>query len=312
MADKNVQLPDGRVVAFPDSMSDDDISGAIRADLGPPDYAATRPGVPHQTTQDIGNQMVREQQSAGLAGVPGGSSAPQPANNAYTAAVGAPMGAAAVGMGGAMALPFLSAVAAKHPDATRLVASEAISQARKIPIVGPYIPPLAEYVPFLIGGRRGEPTPTRPRGEPDATLDRRNIPEGAGEEYTAAPAAKPKLPFTPSQYPPEAPEVFQRPKVPNPADIDRAETRGIQEQVRDAASMEDQSRQRIEREGYFARNAPANTKGDLIQQARTKLPFTPAQAPAEAPAPTPELDDYEPLLKKSLRAVQKKKGQTIQ
>lgn len=33
MPDKLVQLPDGRVVAFPDSMSDDEISAAIRADL---------------------------------------------------------------------------------------------------------------------------------------------------------------------------------------------------------------------------------------------------------------------------------------
>lgn len=34
MATKNVQLPDGRVVAFPDSMSDEDISAAIRKDVG--------------------------------------------------------------------------------------------------------------------------------------------------------------------------------------------------------------------------------------------------------------------------------------
>jgi len=33
MPDKNIQLPDGRVVAFPDSMADDDISSAIQKEL---------------------------------------------------------------------------------------------------------------------------------------------------------------------------------------------------------------------------------------------------------------------------------------
>lgn len=36
MASKNVQLPDGRIVAFPDSMSDDAISAVIQKELGPP------------------------------------------------------------------------------------------------------------------------------------------------------------------------------------------------------------------------------------------------------------------------------------
>lgn len=36
MPDKNVQLPDGRVVAFPDSMADADINSAIQKELGPP------------------------------------------------------------------------------------------------------------------------------------------------------------------------------------------------------------------------------------------------------------------------------------
>src|SRR5215469_5733997 len=35
MPDKNVQLPDGRIVAFPDSMSDDDIGNVLKQQLGP-------------------------------------------------------------------------------------------------------------------------------------------------------------------------------------------------------------------------------------------------------------------------------------
>src|SRR6516165_5071573 len=35
MPDKNVQLPDGRIVAFPDSMSDDDIGNVIKGQLAP-------------------------------------------------------------------------------------------------------------------------------------------------------------------------------------------------------------------------------------------------------------------------------------
>src|SRR6266446_9848334 len=43
MPDKNVQLPDGRVVAFPDSMADADISAVIKKQLG---GASSEPSIP--------------------------------------------------------------------------------------------------------------------------------------------------------------------------------------------------------------------------------------------------------------------------
>lgn len=52
MGEKRVQLPDGRIVAFPDSMSDADIAKAIQADLGA--KAQPQPSSWQQFQSDVG------------------------------------------------------------------------------------------------------------------------------------------------------------------------------------------------------------------------------------------------------------------
>lgn len=62
------------------------------------------------------------------------------------------------------ALPFIKSFAAKHPFLVQTAASEAISQARKLPGVGKFIPPYSEWLPFLIGGGKGKPEAAEPAG----------------------------------------------------------------------------------------------------------------------------------------------------
>lgn len=116
--------------------------------------------------------------------------------------------ALALGSGAEAALPTIARVAAKHPIMSAMVASEAIKEARKIPVAGRFIPPMAEMAPFLFSGGKGapaaeaeagtsaaageeaaaapEPVAPKPQTAPiyrDATLNRRNFPDNAGEDY---------------------------------------------------------------------------------------------------------------------------------
>lgn len=127
-----------------------------------PNLALNPPKIPNPASptnpQNPINQKADEMSRAGMAGVPGGSPNPQPASNTYAAGVGIPAGIAAGVMGGptlAGAAPVIARIAAKHPIATRAIASGAIAGARHIPVVGKFVPPAAEFAPW-IGGAGAE------------------------------------------------------------------------------------------------------------------------------------------------------------
>ena len=292
-----MHLPSGETIngVVPAGLSDDEVKSYVR--MKRPDLFGAPAGI--QAPQNPIQQDIESRARAPLAGVPGGSSNPVAATPGYTAAVGAPVGGAAAYMGGVVALPFLRQAAIQHPLITTMAAQEAIHQARQIPGVGRFIPGAAEWLPFLLPSLLGN----KPRvgGEPDATLNGRNVPEYAGEDYgpmeQTPPAQKPNLPFLrKSTYPPEGPQTFK--PQPTPEAVDRLETRSIQERVRDAAESEDATRQRISQQEWFARNDPSTPKGELIQNAR-----------GQNPQPTPPTDDLTPLLKKSLAQARKRRTQ---
>ena len=155
-----MRLPSGEEfdAIIPSGLSDDQAKSLMR--MKRPDLFGAPAGIPHQTTQDIGNQMVREHASAGLAGVPGGSVNPQPASDTYAAAVGAPVGAAAAYMGGANALPFLKGPIGNAIKAIPTIgAMEGINYARQHLPWGKYIPAGAEWLPVFMHGAGGPKAP---------------------------------------------------------------------------------------------------------------------------------------------------------
>lgn len=119
-----------------------------------------------------------------------------------------------------------------------------------------------------------------------------------------------------STYPPEGPIILEKnqPMVPG-SKADIAETKAIQEQVRDAAEGEDRARLSQARREWFARNQPGSTKGELTGTADRPVRYTKTPGvnvsdtgvPAGTKVPAPD-EDLIPLLRKSLRAVKGKKG----
>lgn len=80
-------------------------------------------------------------------------------------AVAAGIGAAGTGL--PVAAPAIAKVAARHPFISNVIGSAAISQARNIPVVGKYIPPMAEMLPWMrtVGGAaESEPIPPIEQG----------------------------------------------------------------------------------------------------------------------------------------------------
>jgi len=79
--------------------------------------------------------------------------------------------------------------------------------------------------------------------------------------------AAPIKPAPRAAWPPErTPSLKLQPEPGSVEDL--AETKRIQEQVRDAAEMEDRTRLSREKREWFGRNAPAKTKGEMIQEAK--------------------------------------------
>lgn len=175
MPEVHVTDEQGTEHIFPDGSTPDMISRAMNL----------RPGIPRPSVnmQQVDITGKPQNHLAGLAGVPGGSPNPTNPSNAELAAIGLPIGAAATVMGGATALPFLAASFRAHPIAGPLVAQEAISQLRKIPVVGKHVPAFAEMLPWLVGGKR------KPGGAPDAT--RENVPYAGEEAPTMKPGGEP-------------------------------------------------------------------------------------------------------------------------
>lgn len=208
------------------------------------------------------------------------------------ATLGAGLGA---GTAGRAALPFLTQQAAKHPIIATMAAQEAISQARRIPVLGKFVPPYAELLPFMRPGRAapaegierdatrenvpyaGEQvpeTPPQPTGAPvyrDAT--RQNVPYAGEAQQQAAPPPPVTPPFVRQSArwtPPTA--TVQWPKPGSAEDL--AETKQIQDTVRNSAEQEQDALLRLGNQERY----PTSTKGELTgsENAPVKLTKTPS------------------------------------
>lgn len=98
------------------------------------------PGV---SAPNLGGMIQEEEGKASTAGLPGGSPNIQPATDTMAKVAGAGIGAAGLAVG----VPAAARAAVAHP----ILTSIAITEARRIPYVGKYIPPYAEFAPLLLG-----------------------------------------------------------------------------------------------------------------------------------------------------------------
>lgn len=102
------------------------------------------------------------------------------------------------------------------------------------------------------------------------------VQERAPEQVEALKTRKAGEAREPVAWPPEAPRVIER-AGPSPKERAYAlETKGIQEQIRDAAELQDRTHLSQAKREWFGRNAPAEGKGGLIQAARQNLTGPPA------------------------------------
>lgn len=106
---------------------------------------------PAVSAPNLGGMIKEEEGKASTAGLPGGSPNIQPATDTMAKVAGAGIGAAGLAVG----VPAAAGVAARHP----ILSSLAITEARRLPYVGKYIPPYAEFAPLLMGGKGGKIPP---------------------------------------------------------------------------------------------------------------------------------------------------------
>lgn len=161
----------------------------------------------------------------------------------------------------------------------------------------------------------GAPFPEKPPAE---VFQARGLERGGQAPQQPPSSALGKIAVVPEKaprpitYPPEAPNVIERPKAVRPERSRFLEDKGTQEEIRDAADREDQSRLSQERREWFARNQPGFTKGELTEQAAKAVKAPIAKVTSAEPrgvaVATPETDDLTPILKKSLAAARKQKG----
>lgn len=262
---------------------------------------------------------------------------------------------AAASLGIARVIPMLGGIAAKHPIITQTILSSAINEGRKIPYVGKFIPPYAEMLPFLLGGAKGgaaaeaeaggaaalekgaaatsateATSATGAKTAPiyrDATLNRRNIPEYAGEEAlpwnsvknTVEPPAKAvsnqpigqpsaSEPFSQRQVTPSTQNIRENEALARQAEQtrptktygsrDSIEDRGInQEFAQDLEKQGIQADEEAKRE-FAARNTSYTSKADMAKNVKVKTVKTPSAAPS---------DDLTPILQKMLDNARKGK-----
>lgn len=156
-----------------------------------PDPRAIAPGI--AAPPDLSTMINKDETTARVAGLPGGSPITPPATPAMAAIAGAGIGAGAIAAAPAMAslaAPVAGAatkVIARHP----LMTMAGLAAAKKLPIVGPYLEHIPDWLPLLAteggaGAAEGEAA-TGAQIERDAT--RQNAPY-AGEEI---PMPKPDL-----------------------------------------------------------------------------------------------------------------------
>jgi len=134
----------------------------------------------------------------------------------YGAGSAIAIGTGVAGVSGALdpAISAVQGMARAHPIASRIAASAAISQARKIPVVGKEIPPWAEMAPWIMGAPGEERTPTgRPEGAPNAPVD---MPTPVGKVPNAGP--RPNGPYSgpnvPSMEPAQSGNIAKYGYVP--------------------------------------------------------------------------------------------------
>ena len=177
-------------------------------------------------------------------------------------------------------------------------------------------PQLPDSAPPSIVRRPGEVPPMmiRPRAfsprnvEPIPPRPGLMLPPGKAGSMAESVSAPP--PPTASWPPDLSSSIEQRPIPGSPEDI--AETRNIQEQIRDAAEAEDATRLAREKAEWFRRNTVQDTKGDLI--AKAKAAATPpdnaaiSTASASTPKATPATNDLTGILKKSVAAAKRAKA----
>jgi hypothetical protein len=201
-------------------------------------------------------------------------------------------GGAGLSMVGPSAVAGAGRVAARHPFLT----SMAISEARKIPYVGKFIPPYAEFVPLLSGGKGAKPSAENaevaPAGRPaepaEFTLDAKP-PTAPSKEFNLLPEAPGRV-------------IEQTPGVDSKADI--AETKAIQEQMRNAGDAEDRTRLSQANREWFGNNSLSRTKGELTGQTEKPVTLTKTSG-AKVSGKASADDDLLRLLQESLEAAQK-------
>lgn len=223
MGNPVVQIEGVGNVQFPASMSEDDINQAahkLYTGAAADKISANPPGISKPTVNmktsllgDLAPTYAPRTAHAGAsqAGLPGyeGSLA---SGDTFGAAGMSGLG---VATGAALAAPAVvggaSALAAKYPTAARMVASEGINQAKKIPVVGKFIPPGAEILPWLLGGGGAEPAeegapaeeaaeaPKKVGAAVERDATRENVPY-AGEEEAAPKAKQVGEPQWPANY----------------------------------------------------------------------------------------------------------------
>lgn len=225
------------------------------------------------------------------------------------------------GIEGAEATPAIGRPQMAAPEA----ASEAPGMTMRVGKVLAHRIPGVKLASDLADAVKGPPPIPRPIPKPTASP----IPSTEGMQWGTGGKGPielrgkmipPEPTSPPLNYPPDAPVVIAR---PNPERQRYLEDKGTEEQIREAAEGEDRTRLSQEKREWFARNAPASTKGELGEQFNAQIAkpssSTPTNAvkargvskspPALAPGtrvPGPD-EDLTPLLKKSLRAVKKAK-----
>lgn len=149
---------------------------------------------PAVSAPNLGGMIKEEEGKASTAGLPGGSPNIQPATDTMAKVAGAGIGAAGLAVG----VPAAAGVAARHP----ILSSLAITEARRLPYVGKYIPPYAEFAPLLMGGKGGKipPAETEAAKVPQTVEEMQSWWRGRGgtvagdRPITRAPRPQPSVP----------------------------------------------------------------------------------------------------------------------
>lgn len=310
-----LKLPSGEMVdtIVPAGMSDGDIRQLMklkRPDLAGPPAANVAKPAPMETSmlgnlapQPLPTSPQAGQTQAGLPGFEGSYASGDEGKAAAMTGAGLATGG---GLAIASTLPFLGKFAAKHP----IVSSIAISEARKIPYVGKFVPPYAEMLPFLRGGEPEPPAPEVP-GENGFTPTQ-NALRSKWQARGGALAPEPidrstfqKAPIkgsvVPAQDLPETPMVMQ----PDPAAQMRQKL-GIEPQAEPVSAPSGQP----QRKQGFGKGGFGSTAKSTLQRRPTSFIDNNTPAIQDGPPTGTSVPDKDmtPMLQKMLNQVRKIKA----